>query len=161
MSTILKAAPKFNAMQLARYGVNTITIPSKYNLVLLCFIIFQTWCKANTWHFSLIKTISWTHNSKYCFYYRGLEEDVFQCAVQLCGFLSLDLVQEGQLIGRQEWTHLDAERPKELPVRGAHAFTSSGSGSDTESIEGSIDSDSDYYLESTMDTDVVSDVDNC
>ena len=43
---------------------------------------------------------------------------------------------------------------------GAHAFTSSGSGSDTESTEGNIDSNSDYDLESLMDTDVVSDVDS-
>ena len=41
---------------------------------------------------------------------------------------------------------------------GAHAIPSSGS--DTESTEGNIDSDSDYDLESLMDTDVVSDVDS-
>ena len=75
-------------------------------------------------------------------------------------FPSLDLVQEGQLIGRQEWIHWDTERPRELPVGGAYAFTSSGSGSDTESTEGNIDSDSEYDLESLMDTDVVSDVDS-
>ena len=78
--------------------------------------------------------------------------------MQLCGFPSLDLVQEGQLIDRQEWTHWDAERPRELPVGGTHAFTSSGS--DTESTEGNIGSDSDYDPESLMDTDVVSDVDS-
>ena len=80
--------------------------------------------------------------------------------MQLCGFPSLDLVQEGQLIGRQKWTHWDAERPRELPVGGDYAFTVSGSGSetsDTESTEGNIDSESEYDLESLMDTD--SDVD--
>ena len=89
-----------------------------------------------------------------------MEEDVFQCTVQLCGIPSLDLVQEGQLIGTQEWTHWDAERPKELSVGGTLAFTSSDSGTDTESTAGNIDCDSDYDLESLMDTDVVSDVDS-
>ena len=74
------------------------------------------------------------------------------------GFPHWTWCKKGQLIGRQEWTHWDAERPRELPVGGAHAFTSSGS--DTESTEGNIDSDSDYDLESLMDTDVVSDVDS-
>ena len=92
------------------------------------------------------------------FLYRGLEEDVFQCAVHLCGVPSFDLVQEGQLIGRQEWTHWNTERPRELPVGGAYAFTSSGS--DTESTEANIDSESDYDLESLMATDVVSDVES-
>ena len=78
--------------------------------------------------------------------------------MQLCGFPSLDLVQEGQLIGRQEWTHWDAGRPRELPVGGYYVFTTSGS--DTESTEANIDSDSDYDLESLMDTDVVSDADS-
>ena len=70
----------------------------------------------------------------------------------------MDLVQEGVVIGRQKWTHWDAERPRELPVGGDYAFTSSGS--DTESTEANIDSDSDYDLESLMDTDVVSDVES-
>ena len=127
-----------NSMPCSWQDIGWIPLPfqSKYNLFLLCFIILQTWCKANTWHFSLIKTISWTHNWKYYFHYRGLEEDVFQCSVQLCGFPSLDLVQEGDLIGRQEWTHWDAERPRELPVGGAYAFSSSGS--DTESTEAKV-----------------------
>ena len=43
---------------------------------------------------------------------------------------------------------------------GDYAFTVSGSGSDTESTEGNIDSDSEYDLESLMDTDVVSDDDS-
>ena len=62
------------------------------------------------------------------------------------------------MIGRYEWTHWDAERSRELPVGGAYAFSSSGG--DTESTEANIDSDSDYDLESLMDTDVVSDVDS-
>ena len=52
---------------------------------------------------------------------------------------------------------LDAERPRELPVGGAQALAPSTSGSDTESTEGTIDSDSEYDLESLMDTDVGSD----
>ena len=64
-------------------------------------------------------------------------------------------MKEGELIDRQEWTHWDAERPRDLPVGGAYASTSSGS--DTESTEANIDSESDYDLESLMDTDVVSD----
>ena len=67
-------------------------------------------------------------------------------------------MQEGELIDRQEWIHWDAERPRELPVGGAYAFTSSAS--ETDSTEANIDSDSDYDLESLMDTDVVSDVDS-
>ena len=78
--------------------------------------------------------------------------------MQLCGFPSLDLVQEGQLIVRQVWTHWDAERPRELPVGGAYAFANSGS--ETDSTEAAIDSDSDYDLESLMDTDTISDVDS-
>ena len=77
--------------------------------------------------------------------------------VQLCGFPSLDLVQEGQLIGKEEWTHWDAEKPRELPVGGAQTFPNSASGSDTESTEGNIDSDSEYDLESLMSTDEGSD----
>ena len=77
--------------------------------------------------------------------------------MQLCGFPSLDLVQEGQLIGKEEWTHWDAERPRELPVGGGQTFPNSASGSNTESTEGNIDSDSEYDLESLMDTDEGSD----
>ena len=75
--------------------------------------------------------------------------------VQLCGFPSLDLVQEGQLIGKEEWIHWDAEQPRELPVGGAQTFPNSAIGSDTESesTEGNIDSDSEYDLESLMSTD--------
>ena len=85
---------------------------------------------------------------------------MFQCAVQMCGFPSLDLVQEGELIDRQEWIHWDAERPRELPMEGAYDFVSSAS--QTDSTEANIYSDSDYDLESLMDTDNerVSDVDN-
>ena len=69
-------------------------------------------------------------------------------------------MQEGELIDRQEWIHWDAERLRELPVGGAYPFTSSAS--ETDSTEANIDSDSDYDLESLMDTDndFVSDVDN-
>ena len=51
--------------------------------------------------------------------------------------------------------HWDAERPREVPVGGDYVFTVSGS--DTESTEASIDSESDYDLESLMDTDEGSD----
>ena len=77
--------------------------------------------------------------------------------MQLCGFPSLDLVQEGQLIGKEEWINWNAERPRELPVGGAQTFPNSASGSDTESTEGNIDSDSEYDLESLIDTDEGSD----
>ena len=72
----------------------------------------------------------------------------------MCGFPSLDLVQEGQLVGREEWSHWDAEQPRELPVGGVQTFPNSVIGSDTESAstEGNIDSDSDYDLESVMST---------
>ena len=72
----------------------------------------------------------------------------------MCGFPSLDLVQEGQLVGREEWIHWDAEKPRELPVGGVQTFPNSVIGSDTESAstEGNIDSDSDYDLESVMST---------
>ena len=77
--------------------------------------------------------------------------------MQLCGFPSLDQVQEGQLIGKEECTHWDADRTRELPVGGALTFPNSASGSDTESTEGNIDSDSEYDLESLMSTDDGSD----
>ena len=76
----------------------------------------------------------------------------------MCGFPGLDLVQEGQLIGRETWSHWDAEKPRELPVGGVQTFPNSVIGSDTESdtetasTEGNIDSDSDYDLESDMST---------
>ena len=78
----------------------------------------------------------------------------------MCGFPSLDMVQEGELIDRQKWIHWDAERPRELPMGGAYEVESSAS--ETDSTEANIDSDSDYDLESLMDTDNerVSDVDN-
>ena len=74
----------------------------------------------------------------------------------MCGFPSLDLVEEGQLIGREEWIHWDAEQPRELPVGGVQTFPNSVIGSDTESAstEGNIDSDSEYDLESVMSTEV-------
>ena len=72
----------------------------------------------------------------------------------MCGFPALDLVQEGQLIGREEWIHWDGEQPRELPMGGVQIFPNSVIGSDTESAstEGNIDSDSDYDLESDMST---------
>ena len=76
--------------------------------------------------------------------------------VQLCGFPALDLVQEGQLIGREEWIHWDAEQSRGLPVGGVQTFPNSVIGSDTESdtesTEGNIDSNSEYDLESLMST---------
>ena len=73
----------------------------------------------------------------------------------MCGFLGLDQVQEGQMIGRQEWSQWDAEQPRELPVGGVQTFPNSVIGSDTESessesIDGNIDSNSEYDLESVM-----------
>ena len=72
----------------------------------------------------------------------------------MCDFPSLNSVHEGQLIGREEWIHWDAEQPRELPVGGVQTFPNSVIGSDTESAstEGNIDSDSDYDLESVMST---------
>ena len=76
----------------------------------------------------------------------------------MCGFPGLDLVLEGQLIGRETWSHWEAEKPRELPVGGVQTFSNSVIGSDTESdtdtasTEGNIDSDSDYDHESDMST---------
>ena len=75
---------------------------------------------------------------------RSLEEDVFQCSVQMCGFPSLDLVQEGEMIDKQKWIHWDAERPREQPMGGPYDFADSAS--KTDSTEANIDSDSDYDL---------------
>ena len=71
----------------------------------------------------------------------------------MCVFPGLDQVQEGQLIGREEWSHWDAEQPRELPVGEVQTFPNSVIGSDTESkssesTEGKIDSNSEYDLES-------------
>ena len=76
----------------------------------------------------------------------------------MCGFPGLDLVQEGQLIGRETWSHWDAEKPRELPVGGVQTFPNYVIGSDTESdtetasTEGNINSDSEYDIESDMST---------
>ena len=78
----------------------------------------------------------------------------------MCSSPSLDMVQNGELIDKQKWIHWDAERSRELPMGGAYEVESSAS--ETDSTDANIDSDSDYDLESLMDTDNerVSDVDN-
>ena len=76
----------------------------------------------------------------------------------MCDFPGLDSVQEGQLIGRETWSHWDAEKPMELPVGGVQTFPNYVIGSDTESdtktasTEGNINSDSEYDIESDMST---------
>ena len=57
----------------------------------------------------------------------------------MCGFPSLDTVQEGELIDKQQWIHCDAERSREQPMGGAYEFESSAS--ETDSTEANIDSD--------------------
>ena len=75
-----------------------------------------------------------------------MEEDTFQCKVQLCGFPALDEVQVEERVPKQEWSHWDPEvarRRSRVPIPAS-------SSSDTESMEGNIDSDSEYGLESLM-----------
>ena len=74
----------------------------------------------------------------------------------MCGFAGLDSVQEGQLIGRDTWSHWDAEKPRELPVGGVQTFTHYVIGSDTEtaSTEGNINSESEYDIGSDFESDM-------
>ena len=75
-----------------------------------------------------------------------MEEDTFQCKVQLCDFPALDEVQVGERVPKQEWSHWDPEvarRKSRVPIPAS-------SSSDSESMEGNIDSDSEYGLESLI-----------
>ena len=78
----------------------------------------------------------------------------------MCGYAGLDSVQEGQLIGRDTWIQWDAEKPREVPVGGAQAFTYYVIGSDTESdtesasTAGNIDSSSEYEIGSDSESDM-------
>ena len=78
----------------------------------------------------------------------------------MCGFAGLDSVQEGQLVGRDTWSHWDAEKPRELPVGGVQTFTNYVIGSDTESdtetasTEGNINSESEYDIGSDFESDM-------
>ena len=78
----------------------------------------------------------------------------------MCGFVGLDAVQEGQLIGREIWSQWDAERPREEPEGGNHTFTHYVIGSDTESdtdsasTAGNIDSSSEYDIGSDSESDM-------
>ena len=75
-----------------------------------------------------------------------MEEDTFQCKVQLCEFPVLDEVQLGERVPKQEWSLWDPEvtrRRSRVPIPAS-------SSSDLESMEGNIDSDSEYGLESLI-----------
>ena len=75
-----------------------------------------------------------------------MEEDTFQCKVQLCEFPALDEVQLGERVSKQEWSLWDPEvtrRRSRVPIPAS-------SSSDSESMEGNIDSDSEYDLESLL-----------
>ena len=75
-----------------------------------------------------------------------MEEDTFECKVQLCGFAALDEVQLGKRVPKQEWAHWDPEvarRRSRVPI------PASPSSSDF-SMEANIDSDSEYGSESLL-----------
>ena len=80
------------------------------------------------------------------FYYRGLERDTFQCRVQLCEFPALEEVQLGERVPRQAWSLWDPE----IKRRGGRVHIPAPSNSDSESMDGNIDSDSEYDLESLL-----------
>ena len=70
-------------------------------------------------------------------YFWGLEEDTYQCKVQLCGFPALDEVQEGERVPKQEWSLWDPEI-----TRRSRVLIPASPSSDADSMDGNIDSES-------------------